>query len=1062
MLMTKGFTVGVALLSVAAFTACDGRGKECGPGTVADGARCVPSCDEGQRWDNETESCESVCADGTTWNGTRRSCEPDTDCGAGTHEVGGECVPDDIECAPGTVWDDEADSCVAECVRGTSRDEETGACVPESAACVSGQVWDPEAGDCVDVADYCAEGTTWVASEGRCVPNDDLLVADQMEGTAENDPTYGGADAYEELTLPAVGETYVIGGAIGAPEDKDGDGSLDPDMDFWVFSVAGPTLVRLSADGVGGASSGFAVAAVGGDLDYQRFGIGSTMDGAVRDVYLPRAGVYAILASDAMNFLSSSAPFFGGEGFGYFITIEPLPAPTPEALAFADGAATTTSQWPVSPPSTGSMLGFYSVEVDVEADAAGALVGFELSTASGELTPVAMVFDSTGTLLFQADAPRPWGVASDSTFVVVADYEYFFAVRDTEYDLSVRDHGLGTVDGALERTTVDQPEWTIDEGRDFPWTYFGFTATEGDVVTLLATTSTGVTYFEVTSADFAASFGSFQGADAAPVYDGEIRFYAPYTGLYVVSTLGVMDLEGFLWIERIPEQSFEMSLAVLEQTPATITPPETFDAATVDERAYERFFALDPPVGGSFWIDVAGEPGLDPLASLYAIGEPGPLVGVASPDLSFPVRFPDGAPLLLGVADDTREAGAFDLDVAPLTIEDLGAVAEAAPVEVRDHAMAAGTTRAFFQVRAEAAGLATITVTPASFDAAVVARDATLAEIGAADSGSEGLAETIELPVSAAAPAFFEVRTTGGAPLAAPAAVDVDVVLTPFTVEVEPNDGPSAALAVTPPDVIVGEVAAGGDRDWYSVTVTGPSRLTAETMPLLTGDPTDTVLRLYGTDGVTELAFDDDGGEGTWSRIAYGLPSAGTYFIEVGGYGDVVTGDYLLVVDTRLMVFQETFDSEIPASWTVTDHDSDGESWMWCNGSATGSGCVANDTGSASGGGMAIMNSDYAGQADDSLQTPAIDCSALTRVVLELDHDFNEYSASDDRAVVQVSVDGTAWDEVAAFAGVDVIGHEVLDVSSFAAGQPAVYFRFYYTADWDFYWMIDDVTVTGS
>lgn len=1062
--MTRKTTLAlVAVLAVAATTAaCDGGGRDCGPGTVADGDRCVPACGDGERWDDVSESCESVCADGTSWNGTTGTCEPDLGCGPGTHEDGGECVPDDVECAPGTVWDDEAGACIPVCVAGTHRDDETGACIPDSAACVSGQVWDPEAGDCVDVADFCADGTTWVASEGRCVPDDELIEADQLEGTAENDPAFGGESAYEELALPAVGEAYVIGGTVSAPEDKDGDGMLDPDFDYWIFAVAGPTLIRLAADGVGGASSGFAVVAIAEDLDYSRFGIGSTMDGAVRDVYLPAAGTYAVIATDAMNLIATSGPFFGGEGFGYFITVEQLPTPTATDVTFSDGVASTTATWPAAPPASGSMLGFFSMALDVGDGDAGALFSFELATESGAVSPVMMVFGADHSFLFATDAARPWAVDADETVTVVADYQYFFAVDDTDYGVAIDDLGMGTVDGSLPSTTIDQPEWTYEDGTDFPWTYYGFTATAGDVVTLLATTSTGVTYFEVTSADFATSFGWFQGSDAAPDTDGEIRFYAPYTGLYVVSVLGVQGLEGFLFVERIPEQSFDITLAPLSQTPADATPPETFSGVTVDEREYEAFFLLAPAAGDALWLEVEGAGAFAPVMTLYPIEEPGPLAGTAVSGRAVPVRFPDGAPQLVGVADEAHEAGSFDLTVTPLTIVDLGALTAAAPVADSGRALPAGTTRVFFQMTPDAAGIATITVTPTGFDAALVPRDATLAETGYEDGQSADLPETTTMAVAAGAPALFEVRTASGTPLGAAGSVDVSVTLDPFTPEVEPNDGPSAALAVTSPEFLVGELAVSGDRDWYSVTVAGAAALTAETVAVPGGDPTDTVLRLYDTDGVTELAYDDDGGEGLFSRISYALPAAGTYFVEVGGYADGNTGEYVLFVETRITAFRETFDAEIPSGWTVTDHNGDGDTWTWCDGSSTSGACEENLTESASGGGMAIMNADYALSADDALATPAIDCSALTNVVLELDHYYNDHSPSDEYAVVEVSLDGTTWDEVTRFEGLDVIAHEVFDVTAFAAGHSTVYFRFNYSAGWDFYWMIDDVTVTGS
>jgi hypothetical protein len=278
----------------------------------------------------------------------------------------GTCVdlPEQTECGAGTVLDAATGECVPVCVAGTHQVDGTGACIPDSAACQSGQVWDNQTNQCVDVTGFCAEGTTWSATAMACVTDDSLLVADQYEGTGENDLLLADGTP-ESFTLPASG-AYVIGGTVSAGIDKTGDGIPDPDFDFWAFEITRPSLIRISADGIGGTSSGFMVISLDEELDYRRFGFGTTSDGAVRDVYLPKAGTYAIVASDAMNFLVTpmGGPAFGGPNYGYLITIEQLSVPTATELVLQGGRASGGGAWPVAVPASGTMLGFYEAQLE--------------------------------------------------------------------------------------------------------------------------------------------------------------------------------------------------------------------------------------------------------------------------------------------------------------------------------------------------------------------------------------------------------------------------------------------------------------------------------------------------------------------------------------------------------------------------------------------------------------------------------------------------------------------------------------------------------------------------
>ena len=132
------------------------------------------------------------------------------------------------------------------------------------------------------------------------------------------------------IALPAVGSDITLGGTVDIPADKDDNGQLDADYDYWVFETAGPALLRVKADGIGGASSGFMVVNVDEGAALLRAGIANTSDMAERDLFLPRAGVWALVATDAMNLLGDVP--VGGPTFGYFITVENRAIPTPTAV----------------------------------------------------------------------------------------------------------------------------------------------------------------------------------------------------------------------------------------------------------------------------------------------------------------------------------------------------------------------------------------------------------------------------------------------------------------------------------------------------------------------------------------------------------------------------------------------------------------------------------------------------------------------------------------------------------------------------------------------------------
>ncbi|MBK9387489.1 MAG: PPC domain-containing protein [Planctomycetes bacterium] len=112
----------------------------------------------------------------------------------------------------------------------------------------------------------------------------------------------------------------------------------------------------------------------------------------------------------------------------------------------------------------------------------------------------------------------------------------------------------------------------------------------------------------------------------------------------------------------------------------------------------------------------------------------------------------------------------------------------------------------------------------------------------------------------------------------------------------EPNETASTATILGCDVRGTGVIAVAGDRDWWALLLGQRLVLEASTASHGSTPVNDTTLRLLDAQG-TALAFDDDTGPGLYSRLELAL-EAGTYYLEVGGFGTAV-GGYLLETRCR-------------------------------------------------------------------------------------------------------------------------------------------------------------------
>jgi hypothetical protein len=364
------------------------------------------------------------------------------------------CGDNSKVCGPGT---DDLD--------GDGLCEATGGGGGQPPMCSDGTILDPQTNSCVIDPSSCRNGTVLI--NGRCVDPTEALVVDLSEGAEPNNAGVGGIEASPgfagQIELAPQGEAFVVKGNIDPFRDADSDGELDPDMDAYRLTVAAPTLLEISVDGVNGMMGAFMVVPLSGNpaTGWRRFGLNVTGDTSKRQVYLPAAGAYAIAVSDTRALsVGANAPPAAGSGAAaggpdadYFMSIVMLPVPAPTTLAVSGGVATTTGE-----------LGVGDVKLFTAQMSAG-LNEIELAIPS---TPMAAVVVARNGA-YKADAaertgsqgPLPASVTAGGflpgdTALIVADTVYHYGPGAAPYTLTIR-HGTAV---ALSRTggTVSVPE----------------------------------------------------------------------------------------------------------------------------------------------------------------------------------------------------------------------------------------------------------------------------------------------------------------------------------------------------------------------------------------------------------------------------------------------------------------------------------------------------------------------------------------------------------------------------------------------------------------------------
>ena len=226
------------------------------------------------------------------------------------------------------------------------------------------------------------------------------------------------------------------------------------------------------------------------------------------------------------------------------------------------------------------------------------------------------------------------------------------------------------------------------------------------------------------------------------------------------------------------------------------------------------------------------------------------------------------------------------------------------------------------------------------------------------------------------------------------------------------------------------------------------------------------------------------------TNILFTAPAAGTYYVVLESYYSTSTSAYNFTIEKfpgtetnctdtidndadgvidcadsdcygvgscPTLLFSENFNTWPLVGWTIVDGGTSTHTWT-----SSAIGTARPLTGAT--GLYAKVDSDAAGSGptlDENLVSPVINCTGFTTVNLSFRHYY--YHSSGQTAQVDVSTDsGANWVNVASYTTSSTNGAIAnINISAQAANQAAVQIRWHYTGSYDWYWLVDDVTVTG-
>lgn len=336
-----------------------------------------------------------------------------------------------------------------------------GVCEPSgSLTCGYGTVFDPVSGSCMPDPNICRDGTVLI--DGTCQdPNANVAI--DLEEAAEPNGYEPNANPAGQFMPKDVGAGFVIHGCI-APVGN------TPDVDVYKVTVTEPTLLDVTAAGVGGLVGGFEMQ----HQTYARFGLATTSQTARREVFLPEAGTYDFVVADTRTFATGQA---AGDPMGttcYYVTLSHEAMPALAQLAVPVGTNATM---------TGGKLKFYSAKLKNGFNA------LEMSAASADMTPALdVVVDGEYRPGAAPNSVVTGGVTDSSTTIVVADYVVNTSYLPVDYVVSF---SAASTAQPLAGTTTSIVNGPVGDPLNYS-NQFYFDATAGEILGLDITASVPV------------------------------------------------------------------------------------------------------------------------------------------------------------------------------------------------------------------------------------------------------------------------------------------------------------------------------------------------------------------------------------------------------------------------------------------------------------------------------------------------------------------------------------------------------------------------------------------
>ena len=218
-----------------------------------------------------------------------------------------------------------------------------------------------------------------------------------------------------------------------------------------------------------------------------------------------------------------------------------------------------------------------------------------------------------------------------------------------------------------------------------------------------------------------------------------------------------------------------------------------------------------------------------------------------------------------------------------------------------------------------------------------------------------------------------------------------------------------------------------------------------------------------GGPGVTQIQTSPVVTTGTFSEPISGLSPATTYYVKayaisVGGtgYGGNEMFATVCGIINTLPYTQEFTTGALPFCWQNIDNDGGGQIWEFTS--------TRTFSSTTSGNGFAIVDSDAYGSGnsqDADLVTPEFDFSGYASINLYFEYYHRVYQT--ETASVEFSTNGgTNWTTIQSWSTTSANAAVFdQDITTEVAGQSSVLFKWNYTGSWGYYFMVDDIIITG-